>query len=109
MSLASELPLGYALATAMVARGGRRVRFMYREQAENDDDSGWRFFSGDEEQGYVDDPANIGLYALTTIVAIDPSIASLLATPAPCAFERDDERDPFRASEGFGFAPEDER
>lgn len=109
MSLYADPPHGYALATAMVARDGRPVRFMYREQPDGDDDSGWRFFCGDEEQSYVDDPANLGLYALTTIIAIDPSIAPLLGTLAPCAFERDDERDPFRASGGFGFAPEDEQ
>ncbi|GAC1648242.1 MAG: hypothetical protein NVS4B3_03530 [Gemmatimonadaceae bacterium] len=102
----SPLPDGYALASARVAREGRKIRFMYREASDRADDSGWRFFSGDEPQAYVDDSSNIGLYAVGTIAAIDPSIVPLLATLAPCAFERDDENGPFRSSTDFDFSPE---
>jgi hypothetical protein len=52
-------------------------------------DSGWRVFSGDETQEYADDAQNFAMYNASTILAIDPSIGTLLATPAPVAFERD--------------------
>ena len=108
MSASNDLTsMGYALASAFVARDRRPVRFMYREPPDNADDSGWRFFSGDEPQAYVDDPANIGIYALTTIAAIDPSVAPLLGTTAPCAFERPDATAPFARSD-FDFAPEED-
>jgi hypothetical protein len=65
------------------------VGYLYRENPDNQDDSGWRVFSGDETQEYADDAANFAMYNATTILEIDPSIASLLATPSPAAFERD--------------------
>lgn len=80
--------------------------FLYREVPESEEDSGWRVFSGEEDQAYADDPANLGLYAVSTVVAIDPSIAPLLRTPAPCAFERESPASPFCATD-FGFEPEE--
>ena len=38
----------------------------------------------------MDDPNNAGIYKLNTICNDDPDIISLLNTPAPCAFERDE-------------------
>ena len=59
---------GFVLATKMLVEGRRKVRFMYREQPDNPSDSGWRFFCGNEEQSYVDDPEHIGLYDINTIL-----------------------------------------
>ena len=39
---------GYVFATKMLVEGKRKVRFMYREQPDGSNDSGWRFFCGDE-------------------------------------------------------------
>ena len=38
----------------------------------------------------MDDPNNAGIYKLNTICNDDPDIIPLLNTPAPCAFERDE-------------------
>ena len=35
---------------------------MYREEPDNDFDSGWRFLSGLESDAYVNDLANVGLH-----------------------------------------------
>lgn len=78
-----------AFATKRVAEEGRKVRFMYREDPRGPGDSGWKFFSGDEPQEYVDDPRNVGEYPLESITNVDPSVAPLLDTPAPCSFERE--------------------
>jgi hypothetical protein len=37
---------------------GKPVGFIYRELPDDDIDSGWRFFSGEDTQEYADDPAN---------------------------------------------------
>ena len=37
----------------------KKIKFMYHEQPDNESDSGWRFFSGDETQEYVDDSNNL--------------------------------------------------
>ena len=101
-----DLPSGYVIASKRVAEARRPVRFLYREAVESPEDSGWRVFCGEEDQAYADEPANFGLYAATTIVAIDPSIGPLLGTAAPCAFERDNAAESFRPSD-FDFTPEE--
>ena len=88
-----------AFASKRVAEEGRKVRFMYREDPRRPGDSGWKFFSGDEPQEYVDDPDNVGEFPLEAIIKIDPSIAPLLDRPAPCAFERESDDAPFIESD----------
>ncbi len=80
-----------AFASKRVAEEGRKIRFMYREDPRRPGDSGWKFFSGDEPQEYIDDPNNVGEYTLEKITKIDPSVTPYLDTPAPCAFERDND------------------
>ncbi len=79
---------------------------MYRETPDNKNDSGWRFFSGTEDQAYSDDPANFAICALTTIAEIDPDVVGYLDTPAPCAFERAQDDDSFHESRDYRFEPE---
>lgn len=65
------------------------VGYMYREDADNEVDSGWRFFAGDESDAYCEDTANFGLYDVNTIANYDQSIIPLLDAPPGSAFERD--------------------
>jgi hypothetical protein len=81
-------PMGGALATDRITVDGMPVGYMYRETPDRPEDSGWRFFSGDEDQAYVDDAANTSIYAVNTIANYDPDIIGFLETPAPCAFEK---------------------
>jgi len=77
------------IATNRITVEGCKVGYCYREKADGDWDSGWRFTAGDESDEYMDDPNNAGIYGLNTICNDDPDIIPLLRTPAPCAFERD--------------------
>ena len=78
------------IATNRITVEGRRVGYCYREKPDGSWDSGWRFTAGDESEAYMDDPNNAGIYKLNTICNDDPEIIPLLDTPAPCAFERDE-------------------
>ena len=78
------------IATNRITVEGCKVGYCYREKADGDWDSGWRFTAGDESDEYMDDPNNAGIYGLNTICNDDPDIIPLLNTPAPCAFERDE-------------------
>ena len=78
------------IATNRITVEGRKVGYCYREIPDGNWDSGWRFTAGDESEAYMDDPNNAGIYKLNTICNDDPDIISLLNTPAPCAFERDE-------------------
>ena len=78
------------IATNRITVEGCKVGYCYREKADGDWDSGWRFTAGDESDEYMDDPNNAGIYSLNSICNDDPDIIPLLNTPAPCAFERDE-------------------
>ena len=80
--------------------------FMYREEAEGQD-SGWRFFAGDEDQAYVDDPDNLGVYDIRTILALSADVEMYLHMPAGTALEREDASDAFDIVADYAFAPEE--
>lgn len=96
---------GYVLATKMLVESKRKVRFMYREKGEPGD-SGWRFFCGDEDQEYTDNPENIAIYDIQTILDIDKSIKPYLECIFGSAYERENENDMFQKSTDFAFKPE---
>ena len=78
------------IATNRITVEGCKVGYCYREKPDGDWDSGWRFTAGDESEEYMDDPNSAGIYKLNTICNDDSDIIPLLNTPAPCAFERDE-------------------
>ena len=86
---------GYVFATKAMVEQKRPVMYMYREKA-TDGDSGWRFFAGFEDQAYLNNPNNIGIYHIETILAIDPSIEPYLGSLYNRAYERDSKDAPFR-------------
>jgi hypothetical protein len=81
-------PMGSCLASDRITVDGMPVGYMYREEPDNEIDSGWRFFAGDESREYADTPDNFALYDVNTIANCDPMIIPLLSTAAPAAFER---------------------
>ena len=93
---------GYVFATKMLVEKKLPVMFMYREKASNGD-SGWRFFCGQEEQEYVDNPNNIAIYDIETILGIDESIRPYLQSLYGRAYEREDPNAPFKRVQDFGF------
>ncbi|MCC8130557.1 MAG: DUF2185 domain-containing protein [Oscillospiraceae bacterium] len=92
---------GYVLATKMLVDEKRKVRFMYHEAPDNEQDSGWRFFCGDEDDEYVNAPENIAVYDINTILSIDKSIIPYLSAVVGIAFERENENDSFVVSDGL--------
>ena len=92
---------GFVLATKMLVEGKRRVRYMYHEETTNHQDSGWRFFCGDEDDEYVNNPDNIAIYDINTILAIDKSIFPYLNCTTGVALEREDENSTFVVSDNF--------
>ena len=79
---------GACLATDRITVDGSKVGYMYREKPSFPQDTGWRFFAGDEDQKYIDDLSKSSVYAVNTIANYDPDIIPHLYTPAPCAFEK---------------------
>ena len=79
---------GGCFATDAITVDGKKVGYMYREEPDFADDSGWRFFAGNESPEYLDDPANTTVYDVNTIANYDAEIIPLLDSPVGSAFER---------------------
>ncbi|MEO0549588.1 MAG: DUF2185 domain-containing protein [Pseudomonadota bacterium] len=79
---------GSCFATDRITIEGHLVGYMYREEPENQFDSGWRFFAGSESDEYANDPKNVELYDVNTIANYDPSITPYLTEPSGVAFVR---------------------
>lgn len=83
-------PFAYALKSALtlavvsrqVSEEGLAVGFLYREAPGFPNDSGWRFFSGDESDGYTDNPDNFTVCGIGEITASNPDILPLLQEKA---------------------------
>lgn len=90
---------GACFATDEITVKGRKVGFAYREEPDNDIDSGWRFLAGDEDDAYMDDAANHGIFDVNTIANYDPDIVSLLDAPVGSHFFREDGVGPFELVE----------
>jgi hypothetical protein len=92
---------GGCIATDMITVEGYPVRFMYREEPRDDQDSGWCFFSGLESDDYVNDPKNSEIYEVNTIANYDPSIIPHLDALPGTAFEKPNGMDAFVVVEGW--------
>jgi hypothetical protein len=79
---------GSCYASDRITVEGSPVGYCYREEPDNDIDSGWRFFAGDESQEYANDPENFAIYDMNTVANYDPSIAEILDASTGSAFER---------------------
>lgn len=79
---------GSCLASNRITADDQLVGYCYREPADSDVDSGWRFFAGDESQPYADAPENFRLLDVNTIANYDAAILSVLGAAAGSAFER---------------------
>jgi hypothetical protein len=80
--------LGGAFATDRITVEGMPVGYMYREAPHRPEDSGWRFFAGDESQAYLADSSKTSIFAVNTIANYDPDIIPYVDNTAPCAFEK---------------------
>ena len=81
--------LGYIIASNEVMLLRKPIGYVYREKPGNEEDSGWRVFSGEETQEYANDAENFAMYNASTVVEAHPEIAALLNRAFPVAFERD--------------------
>ena len=80
---------GACIASDKITVEGKKVGYMYREEPDFKDDSGWRFLSGDEDDEYTDNPNNFEIYDVNTISNYDQDIISYLDKPIGTQLERD--------------------
>ena len=88
--------MGYCLASDKITVEGLKVGFMYREEPEEADDSGWRFLSGTEAQDYIDEDKNIMIFDVNTIANYDEAIIPYLKMSVGIELERIEGTEEFR-------------
>ncbi|MBK9509999.1 MAG: DUF2185 domain-containing protein [Cytophagaceae bacterium] len=76
------------LVTNKITIDGMKVGFMYREEPDDEDDSGWRFLSGTEDDEYMDDPENMMMVDLNVVANYDKAILPILKKPVGSEWER---------------------
>jgi len=96
---------GSCIASDHITVKGMPVRFMYRDEPDSEIDSGWRFFSGLEDQAYASDSRNFSMYDVNTIANYDPSIIPLLDEEEGTAWGKDSSGE--FVEEDFPDIPED--
>lgn len=83
--------LGGCLATDRIVVDGRPVGYMYRDHPINPQDSGWRFFARDEDNAYMRNNENHGVYDVNTIANYCNDILPFIDSEEGSAYERDDD------------------
>lgn len=83
--------MGYCLASDRITVDGLKVGYMYRENPDDVQDSGWRFFAGDEDDNYANNPENVGIYDVNTIAHYDSDVIPFLDSSINTAFGRNEE------------------
>jgi hypothetical protein len=85
--------------TNRILRDGQRIGYLYREEPDTKEDSGWRFLTGDETDEYMDNSDNLAFVSIGAVLSRDDSILSLLEEPCGSSFQRDAESDEFNRVE----------
>ncbi|WP_299156668.1 DUF2185 domain-containing protein [uncultured Tenacibaculum sp.] len=85
-----ELKIGAVFTSNKVLKEKELPSWMYREEASYEEDSGWRIFSGNEDEDYLDNPDNFKLITSEQLIKIDKEIKSNLLAPYGFSFERDE-------------------
>lgn len=78
------------MATDRIMVDGEKVGYMYRENPDFEGDSGWRFMAGDEEDEYMNNHKNSGIYILNSVANNDRNIIPFLHSPIGTSFYRDE-------------------
>jgi hypothetical protein len=99
---------GGCIITRLIVDEGYPIRFMYREDPDNEIDSGWRFLSGFESDEYMDEADNHLVVDVSSAANLDPAIRPYLHAPSGSAFERTDPEKGFEEVSDWAPADEDE-
>lgn len=74
--------------TKRILEDGRLVGYLYREEPDEEQDSGWRITANDEADDYMSDSRNVAYVSLGAVLSKDDSFLDLLDAPSGSAFIR---------------------
>jgi hypothetical protein len=70
-----------AYVSKKIVDEGRKVGYMCREEALNENDSGWSFLAGDEEDEYIQDYNNIAIMSVHSVLQYDRTVMKYITCP----------------------------
>ncbi len=76
------------MVTDKITVEGMKVGFMYRDEPEAEEDSGWRFLSGTEDDEYMQDEDNFLVCDINVVANYDRAVIPLLKKPIGTEWER---------------------
>lgn len=79
---------------------GHPIGYLYREEPDTEQDSGWRFLAGDESDDYMNGAENLAFVSIGAVLNKDDSALDLLEEPVGSAFERNAASGRFHRVEG---------
>lgn len=85
--------------TKRVLEDGVKVGYLYREEPDEERDSGWRITANDESDEYMSDASNIAFISLGVVLSRDDSFRDLLDAPSGSAFVRNKMSGAFEATD----------
>jgi hypothetical protein len=95
----------FCIVTKRILKQKTNVNYLYREEPlpkkkdEDIEDSGWRIFSGNEDEDFIEEADNFSKVTLGIVLNLDDSFRSILDAEIGAAFER---------IEGMGFVQVDD-
>ena len=88
---ATSLPQKFSklcFVTNNILYDGAKIGYLYRENPDYEDDSGWRIMPADVSDEYLNNPENSSYVSLGAVLTRDDSIVDILDTPVGWAFTK---------------------
>lgn len=78
----------FSYVSRMVLDDNLTIGYMCRDEGLHDQDSGWSFMAGVEDDAYIDDAQNIALLHVGSVCQMDPAVWKFIDAPAGSSFIR---------------------
>ena len=72
---------GSCIVTKSILNGETKFRWLFREKPLNNIDTGWMAFGDSDNDDYVNDPKNLTVVDLNTLINIEPTILNVYEMP----------------------------
>lgn len=77
-----------AIISKKVREGGWKIGYGMRSEPTRESDSGWWFCVGDEDDNYINDPGNLEIWAINSVLMHDPALTEFITAPFDTAIVR---------------------
>ena len=79
-----------AIVSKKVREEGWKIGYGMRDKPTREEDSGWYFCAGNETDDYINDPNNLELWRVASVLMYDPALNELITSPYGTAIIRVD-------------------